>query len=212
MTRAAEINWKAAKCLALVPWLRSKGEIPQETLDEDAAVDMMDWENSKIDDLLTEAEIEAPEPREGPIGISLPSMDIANGFAHWLDAKDTLVFEAALVFDKEGKTLLWHTPMAGSAYIPDSMDLWEFLKANPKIIGGVAHTHPWKGSAWYSRTDVTTFSAIERGLGVKWIWPVVTFSEVRSYEKNGPGLWDYGVCTLDLPVEVDELRRKSKGG
>lgn len=121
------------------------------------------------------------------------------------------MIEVALVFDKEGKTLLWHLPPGRSqVYIPDSQDLWAFLWDNRSIIGGVAHTHPWDGEASPSYTDVTTFSAIERGLGVRLVWPVITFTdegyfawsdETKQYER------------LSMPpvqvVDVAEIRSLS---
>jgi len=129
--------------------------------------------------------------------------------------------ENALVFDKEGKTLLWHLPEGcNEGYIPDSQDLWEFLWDNREIIGGVAHTHPWDGKAWFSRTDVTTWAACEKGLGIRLVWPVVTFTEVKQFIWVGPDRLDYwclddipeinGIRQLDLPVDVEGLRERSK--
>ena len=121
------------------------------------------------------------------------------------------MIEVALVFGKSGETLLWHLPPGRSqVYIPDSQDLWAFLWDNRSIIGGVAHTHPWDGEASPSYTDVTTFSAIERGLGVRLVWPVITFTdegyfawsdETKQYER------------LSMPpvqvVDVAEIRSLS---
>lgn len=121
------------------------------------------------------------------------------------------MIEVALVFAKDGSTLLWHDPEGrSSGYIPDSKELWDFLVGNRDQIGGVAHTHPWEGSAWFSKTDVTTWSALERGLGVRWIWPVVTFSEVKNFVWVGPGKLDYGLSDFCPPVDVIGLRERSK--
>jgi hypothetical protein len=51
-------------------------------------------------------------------------------------------------------------------------------------LGGVAHSHPWEGEAHPSGTDVSTFRAIELGLGKRLLWPIVTLSEVRYYAVN----------------------------
>jgi hypothetical protein len=101
--------------------------------------------------------------------------------------------EAALVFDITGVPIHWHVPPDRSmAAIPDSADLWEILWDNKIILRGVAHTHPWSGSAAPSSTDVTTFAAVEAGLGKRLVWPVVTFSEVRYFVWQGPDRLNYG--------------------
>ena len=121
------------------------------------------------------------------------------------------MIEVALVFAKDGSTLLWHDPSGrSSVYIPDSKELWDFLVANRDQIGGIAHTHPWEGEAWFSKTDVTTWSALERGLGIRWVWPVVTFTEVKNYKWIGPGKFDYGLSDSCPPVDVIGLRERSK--
>ena len=45
----------------------------------------------------------------------------------------------------------------------------------------MAHTHPWKGSSAPSVTDTSTFRAVEAGLGKRLIWPIVTFTDVKTY-------------------------------
>ena len=74
--------------------------------------------------------------------------------------------------------------------------LWEVLWDNREILGGVAHTHPWSGAAGPSGTDVTTFAAVEKGLGQKLVWPVVTFTEVGYFEWVGPDRLDYAVLEI----------------
>lgn len=96
------------------------------------------------------------------------------------------VIEQALVFDKEGKALFWLGPKNNTAgSIPDSHLLWDRIWTNRHDIGGVAHTHPWDGEVWPSGTDLTTFDAIERGLGQKLVWPILTFTEVKYYVNDG---------------------------
>lgn len=95
------------------------------------------------------------------------------------------MMEVALVFDKQGKTIAFHEPPGRSGgAIPDSRNLWDILWTNRDRLGGVAHTHPWDGEAWPSQTDVTTFRAVELGLGQNLLWPVVTFTEVAYVVKN----------------------------
>lgn len=102
--------------------------------------------------------------------------------------------ETGLVFNKNGDVIYWHTPIdRTAAALPDSHSLWELLWEHRGELGGVAHTHPWHGTAAPSNTDVTTFAAIEDSLGRRLIWPVVTFSEVGYFEWVGPDRYHYGV-------------------
>ena len=76
------------------------------------------------------------------------------------------MMETALVFDREGRTIHWHEPPGRSGgSLPDSRDLWGVLWEHRGHLGGVAHTHPWDGPAGPSHTDLTTFRAVELGLG-----------------------------------------------
>lgn len=101
--------------------------------------------------------------------------------------------EAALVFDFHGGVIHWHTPPDRSAgALPDSADLWKILWDNREILGGVAHTHPWHGESNPSSTDLTTFAAIEAGLGERLVWPIITFSAVRYFTWLGPDRLYYG--------------------
>lgn len=124
-------------------------------------------------------------------------------------------WETRMVFDRDGMVLTWpHDPNRSQTYLPDSHSLWEFLWEHRAELGGVAHTHPWDGPARPSRTDVTTFSAIERGLGVRLRWPIVTFTDIEVFVWVGPGEYDYSVLRNDpFVVEgVEDLRKRSNAG
>jgi hypothetical protein len=102
--------------------------------------------------------------------------------------------EVGLVFNFHGGLIHWHLPPGRSAgSLPDSRNLWEIIWENRETIGGVAHTHPWNGSPGPSSVDVTTFAALEQGLGLRLVWPIVTFTEVGYFEWVGPGRLDYAV-------------------
>jgi hypothetical protein len=125
------------------------------------------------------------------------------------------MMEAAFVFDKDGSVIFWHLPEdRTSGSIPDSRQLWTDLWNNRDVLGGVAHTHPWDGESWFSHTDVTTFAAIEQGLGVRLIWPVVTFTEIGYFEWMGPGETHYGPVKHRRfrlkPEDIDRLRNASR--
>jgi len=109
--------------------------------------------------------------------------------------------EVAVVLSNLGKPIFWHDP-AGSnrGAIPDSSSLWNCLWQNRDILYGVAHTHPGSGQPGPSQTDTTTFSAIEKALGKRLFWPIVTLDHVGifhmeagqekyvGYLLEGPGL------------------------
>ena len=99
------------------------------------------------------------------------------------------MIEVALVFDKQGRALFWPAPDGNtSGSIDDSSNLWDRIWRNRVEVGGVAHTHPWNGSPFPSETDTNTWHAIERALGRKLIWPIVSMDDVtyfRRFQKDG---------------------------
>ena len=123
--------------------------------------------------------------------------------------------ETGLVFDITGGLMYWHVPPDRSkGALPDSRVLWDVLWDNREILGGVAHTHPWICPANPSSVDVTTFAAVEKGLGKRLVWPIVTFSEVGYFTWVGPNVHDYSTLERrrfrirrDL---IDELRDLSR--
>ncbi len=102
------------------------------------------------------------------------------------------MMEVALVFDDAGRTLHWHVPRGCTGTsIPDSRNLWEVLWEHRHHLGGVAHTHPWSGRPAPSHVDLTTWSACERALATRLVWPIVTFTEEAHFVWQGPGPLDY---------------------
>jgi hypothetical protein len=127
------------------------------------------------------------------------------------------MIETAMVFDKEGNAIHWHTPPGrSSGYIPDTHYLWDILWTSRRYLGGVAHTHPWNGTASPSGTDLTTFAAIEAGLGVCLLWPIVTFSDVGYFgfnplTKEYVALPDAFEGMIWWRNHIEELRQRSRG-
>jgi hypothetical protein len=121
--------------------------------------------------------------------------------------------EVALVFDKDGKTIAFHGGQSAGS-IEDSPDLWTILWENRKRLGGVAHTHPWDGDAWFSQTDVTTFRAIDNALGKNLLWPVVTFTNVTFFQWHrmfGDPLNYRGYKVPPIELEdIEKLREMSR--
>ena len=90
-----------------------------------------------------------------------------------------MTHEVAMVFDKQGRPLYWLN--GRSAAVEDSRSLWEVVWENRENLGGVAHTHPWDGPTGPSGTDISTFAAIESGLGKRLLWPIVTMTHVHCF-------------------------------
>lgn len=96
------------------------------------------------------------------------------------------VIETALVFDKDGHVIYWHEPPGRSGgSLPDSRSLWDILWEWRNSLGGIAHTHPWDGPTSPSGTDLSTFRAIEVGLGKRLLWPIITMTH-EHYFMLGP--------------------------
>jgi len=120
--------------------------------------------------------------------------------------------EAALVFDVTGALLWWHLPYGRThTGLPDSRTLWMELWKHRDVLGGVAHTHPWSGFPLPSNADLSTFAAIERGLGKRLIWPIITFDDVKYYKWVGPGYRSW-LCDGEPQLQanlIEELRNLS---
>jgi hypothetical protein len=81
--------------------------------------------------------------------------------------------EAGVVIDIHGEPLHWHLPANRSmGSLPDSRSLWDVLwnAEMGGVLAGFAHSHPGDGPPHPSHEDLTTFQAIEDGLGraLKW--------------------------------------------
>lgn len=95
------------------------------------------------------------------------------------------MIEVAVVFSTKGEPIFWFKGISAGA-VPDSRDLWNQIWCNREEVGGVAHTHPWNGYTTPSTTDLTTWAAIEDGLGVRLIWPIVTMTHVCYFAHVHP--------------------------
>jgi len=123
------------------------------------------------------------------------------------------VIETAVIVSKTGSPIFWHVPEGvTSGSIPDDRGFWQVIWGHRDVILGIAHTHPGSGPLLPSITDLTTFSAVERGLGQRLNWwiankdclAVCQWSEEQAY------------ATKQLPVTpnscerwIDDLRRLS---
>lgn len=126
------------------------------------------------------------------------------------------MIEVGVVVAPDQSVIAWHEPPgAGAGILPDHRPLWDMIWENRERFAGVAHTHPWYGEAYPSYEDLTTFDAIEKALGRRCSWWVVTFSEVALIELGTAESSDLVIQTwtrtiiTELPPWVDELRRRS---
>lgn len=121
------------------------------------------------------------------------------------------MIETGLVIDWRGDALHWHAPAdRTSVALPDSHDLWEFLIENVAIVSGFAHTHPGSGVPGPSHTDLTTFAAVEAGLGTRLDWWILSSDSMILVRWEGPGRLDYrDVEVSQVPHWADEIRRRS---
>jgi len=110
--------------------------------------------------------------------------------------------EAGVLLDKKGEVLYWHLPnnRSGGA-LPDSVDLWSVFWENRNNISGFAHSHPGFGRTGPSHTDITTFNAVESGLGIKLDWWITSGDSMVLVRYNGPGRLDYH--RMDVTMEPD---------
>lgn len=89
--------------------------------------------------------------------------------------------EAALVIGLHDEILYEHLPPGrNSAALPDSRDLWEVIWENRARLQGIAHSHPGRGECFPSKTDATTFDAVEAGLGKSLTWWICTREACRE--------------------------------
>jgi hypothetical protein len=122
--------------------------------------------------------------------------------------------EAGVVVDLDRKPIYWHEPLdRGPTHLADSRDLWDVLWENRHNLSGFAHSHPGSGIPEPSGTDLTTFSAVELGLGIRLFWWITSADRYILARWEGPGPYDY---TIFSPREslrytwIDELRLRSQ--
>lgn len=101
--------------------------------------------------------------------------------------------EHAFVIGTAGAILHRHAPPDRTAVsLPDSRDLWLILWDHRAELAGVAHTHPGGGHPSPSREDLTTFAAVEAGLGRRLSWWIATTDALAAFRWTGPARHDYG--------------------
>lgn len=106
----------------------------------------------------------------------------------------------------------WHLPAGRTtASLPDSRKLWEVfwdLKWEAALgLLGFAHTHPGSGVPSPSWTDLTTFAAVESGLGRRLHWWIASSTHLIVLNWQGPDVHDYHTSIVaEEPVWLHPLR------
>jgi hypothetical protein len=119
--------------------------------------------------------------------------------------------EAGVLVGMDCEPIYWHLPVdrSGGA-LPDSRELWEVIWENRANILGFAHSHPGSGEPGPSDTDLTTFAAVESGLGRRLVWWITSADQFIELCWVGPGKLDYAKGpALYEPTWMGELRGKS---
>jgi len=115
------------------------------------------------------------------------------------------MMEAGVVLDEFGDALYWHLPKERSCgALPDSVDLWSIFWENRENLSGFAHSHPGFGKTGPSHTDITTFAAVEAGLGKRLDWWITSGDSMVLVRWKGPGRLDYH--RVDVTMEPNWLR------
>jgi hypothetical protein len=118
--------------------------------------------------------------------------------------------EAGVVLDLAGLPLYWHIPDdRTSGSLPESPELWDIFWTNRTTISGFAHSHPGSGVPGPSYTDVTTFAAIEAGLGRRLDWWIISEDSQALFRWTGPDRLRYLSYNYREPIWLSELRKFS---
>lgn len=118
------------------------------------------------------------------------------------------MIEAGVLLDRDGNPLHWHLPPNRSgAFLPDSRDLWDIIWENRKNLSGFAHSHPGFGVPLPSYTDLTTFAAVEAGLGQRLDWWIVSGDKLSLTGYDGDTY--ITLSRSECPSWMEELRKLS---
>jgi Prokaryotic homologs of the JAB domain len=122
-------------------------------------------------------------------------------------AQDSLLrvsIEAGVVLDVYGAPIYWHSPgHRTTVSLPDSRDLWDVFWKNRQIVSGFAHSHPGTGTPSPSHTDITTFAAVEAGIGRHLSWWILSADEAVLCTWQGPDRHSYNVLRIPSVLSYD---------
>jgi len=125
------------------------------------------------------------------------------------------MLESGVVIGLDGNPIFWHSPISRSlSYLPDSPQLWTVLFEHRNNLLGFAHSHPGSGWPSPSHTDITTFQAIETGLGISLNWWITSADRLMLVRMTSLVPINYHVTAYEeasflVTPWLDELRRRS---
>jgi len=121
------------------------------------------------------------------------------------------MIEAGVVVTGYGVSY-WHLPNGRTGgSLPDSRDLWEVLwEHRREHFLGFAHSHPGSGIPGPSWTDLTTFAAVELGLGRRLTWWITSSTHMIGLNYQGPDKYKYNPFLVDEPDWAAQLREHSQ--
>lgn len=122
------------------------------------------------------------------------------------------MIETGVVVTSAGP-VYWHLPAGRTGgSLPDSRQLWDVLwELRKSEVLGFAHSHPGSGIPGPSYTDLTTFAAIELGLGRRMRWWITSADHVILLGWQGPHKLDYAASLVEEPSWAAQLRKYSEG-
>lgn len=113
----------------------------------------------------------------------------------------------------DGSPVHWHLPPGrSSGSLPDSRNLWDVMWGFRDRIDGFAHSHPGSGFPSPSSTDLSTFEAVENGLGRRLSWWITSSDCLVLLRWNdlNPGYDLDHMLDVEEPDWVRPLRALSK--
>ena len=122
------------------------------------------------------------------------------------------MIEAGAVVTEAG-VVHWHLPTGRTGgSLPDSRNLWDILMEHRKdVFLGFAHSHPGSGVPGPSWTDLTTFAAVELGLGRRLTWWITSATHMIGLTYDGPTKHKYNPFLMEAEPEwAAQLREHSK--
>lgn len=121
------------------------------------------------------------------------------------------MLEAGLIVGLEGQPLCWHTPQnRTSVALPDVRSFWDAIWDHRHQILGIAHSHPGRGIVAPSHEDITTFIAVEEGLGKRLFWWIVNENHILVMKWESGCYFPTYLAPKETPSWVPELRRLSE--
>lgn len=114
--------------------------------------------------------------------------------------------EVVAVIGADDVVLRWSS--GTEAAVPDDRGLWDCLWTHRATLRGVAHSHPGAGAPAPSPEDLSTFAAVEAGLGRRLTWWIATADQLGAWARTDSG--DYAPVEPGPAPWLDAVRARSR--